>query len=249
MATPKATTTTTAIPAARKRRRSTEKLFTEMLQRGISVEQIDPESDEWKQSNVFKLRKFFEENRLRFEMPRSETQSQSQPQSQSPTSPDNQSQTISSLIRSLPSTLRIVPRQGEPDPTFRRTLMRPSGWQSSVLSTRGRIRNQPNLPSLIRSLPNSLQIIRQVNQNNNSGDNNRNGNAMNMPQSLASSNGNNNSTNRLQTINLPQLYRYMLSSRRQQAQNGQGAQMRNDMRNVRRGHSNDTSNGNNQAPR
>lgn len=104
-----------------------------MIQRGISIEQIDTNSEEWKNSNLYKFRKILEENRQRFETPipgQASTTARSMPKPNSTLSsqpvqipyqriislPDSRSPrdrstgpSISTLIR-YPNTIRIVPR-------------------------------------------------------------------------------------------------------------------------------------------
>lgn len=128
------TLSNTSEPPSRKRRRSTDKIFDEMLQRGISIEQIDTNSEEWKNSNLYKFRKILEENRKRFEMPTPGQASVARPMPSPNSTPSSQpvqipyqriislpdlrsprdrstGPPISTLIR-YPSTIRIVPRGG-----------------------------------------------------------------------------------------------------------------------------------------
>lgn len=126
------TQSSTSEQPSRKRRRSTDKIFDEMIQRGISIEQIDINSDEWKNSNLYKFRKILEENRQRFEMPTAGQGSAARPMpspnsmlSSQPVqipyqriislpnlrSPrDRSTAPLTSTLIRYPSTIRIVPR-------------------------------------------------------------------------------------------------------------------------------------------
>lgn len=192
-------------PASRKRRRSTDKIFDEMIQRGISIEQIDTNSEEWKNSNLYKFRKIFEENRQRFDMPTPGQNTAARPMP-SPNStlssqpvqipyqriislPDlrsprdrNTGPPLSTLIR-YPSTIRIVPRSAvrnnsNPNSEGRSIpLPPPSIPLASAFMTREQNRSnfQANLPSIMRSSPNNN--FQFIRQMNRTSINNNNPNA------------------------------------------------------------------------
>lgn len=192
-------------PPSRKRRRSTDKIFDEMIQRGISIEQIDTNSEEWKNSNLYKFRKILEENRQRFDMP-TPGRTTAAPPMPSPNStlssqpvqipyqriislPDlrsprdrNTGPPMSTLIR-YPSTIRIVPRsavRNNPNAEGRSIpLLPPSISLASAFMTREQNRSnfQANLPPIIRSLPNNnFQFIRQMNRTSINNNSNPNAN-------------------------------------------------------------------------
>lgn len=276
------TQSSTSEQSSRKRRRSTDKIFDEMIQRGISIEQIDTNSEEWKKSNLYKFRKILEENRQRFEMPTPSQASAARPMpspnstlSSQPVqipyqriislpnlrSPRDRSPgpLISTLIR-YPNTIRIVPRgavrnNNNPNPSEGQTnnpSIRPVALPppsipltNAFMAREQNLSNfQSNMPSIIRSLPNSnLQFSRQMNRptinnnNNPNSDNIRNNIVRNIRQMLESSNNSNNQSP-------SERFRQAMARLQLPNPSRQESQIRQLIRRVRRGRSN-TTNGNN----
>lgn len=228
--------------SSRKRRRSTDKIFSELSQRGIPVEHIDRDADKIDLS-ADQLRQLFEGSRRRFETSNS-TASAAQVVAPSPsplpTSSSNrpaqstpsiisfsdlyssQSRpTVSSLLRSVPNSLRITQRSPNTN-TENETGHRggATGRTSPVVlnnsfSSRNRNRMQSPISSSFRSPSNANGPNLESSRSNNSP-------ASDLRRMLG--------LNQSQPITLPHLQQYIMTRSQQNS-----VQLRHYMRLLRRG--------------